>query len=55
MSDLLKGMLAVVLFEFLVVGDSLMAQNRPTKNIVLVHEAFADGSSCSKTLYAQRG
>src|SRR5260370_8549337 len=50
MSGLLKRMLTVVLLEFLVVGGSLMAQNTPVKNIVLVHGAFADGSSWSKVI-----
>src|SRR6266481_5836299 len=50
MSGLLKRMLTVVLLEFLVVGGSLMAQNTPVKNIVLVHRAFADGSSWSKVI-----
>ena len=50
MNGLLKRMLTVVLLEFLVVGGSLMAQNTPVKNIVLVHGAFADGSSWSKVI-----
>src|SRR5712672_1148551 len=50
MSGLLKRMLTVVLLEFLVVGGSLMAQSTPVKNIVLVHGAFADGSSWSKVI-----
>src|SRR5258707_15326501 len=50
MSGLLKRILTVVLLEFLVVGGCLMAQNTPVKNIVLVHGAFADGSSWSKVI-----
>src|SRR5258706_10191732 len=50
MSGLLKRILTVVLLEFLVVGASLMAQNTPVKNIVLVHGALADGSSWSKVI-----
>src|SRR5467141_3340689 len=33
-----------------VVGGCLMAENTPVKNIVLVHGAFADGSSWSKVI-----
>src|ERR1700745_2345193 len=50
MNGLLKRMLTVVLLEFLVVGGSLVAQNTPVKNIILVHGAFADGSSWSKVI-----
>ena len=50
MSGLLKRMLTVFLLDFLVVGASLMAENTPVKNIVLVHGAFADGSSWSKVI-----
>jgi pimeloyl-ACP methyl ester carboxylesterase len=33
-----------------IAGGSVMAQNTPVKNIVLVHGAFADGSSWSKVI-----
>jgi hypothetical protein len=44
----LKGILALVSLGSLVSGGWLMAQNAPVKNVVLVHGAFADGSSWSK-------
>src|SRR5258708_23190995 len=46
----LKGILALVSLGSLVSGGWLMAQNAPVKNIVLVHGAFADGSSWSKVI-----
>jgi len=46
----LKGILALVSLGSLVSGGWLMAQNAPVKNVVLVHGAFADGSSWSKVI-----
>jgi pimeloyl-ACP methyl ester carboxylesterase len=50
MRGYLKGILAFVSLGGLVSGGRLMAQNAPVKNIVLVHGAFADGSSWSKVI-----
>jgi pimeloyl-ACP methyl ester carboxylesterase len=45
-----NGILAVASIGILMSGGSLMAQSTPVKNIVLVHGAFADGSSWSKVI-----
>src|SRR5260370_10539984 len=50
MRGYLKGILAFVSLGGLVSGGWLMAQNASVKNIVLVHGAFADGSSWSKVI-----
>src|SRR2546426_5984325 len=50
MRGYLKGILAFVSLGGLVSGGWLMAQNAPVKNVVLVHGAFADGSSWSKVI-----
>jgi pimeloyl-ACP methyl ester carboxylesterase len=50
MRDFLRTILAVVSFGILVSGGFLLAQSTPVKNIVLVHGAFADGSSWSKVI-----
>jgi pimeloyl-ACP methyl ester carboxylesterase len=50
MRGFLKRILVVVSITILVIGGSLMAQSVPVKNIVLVHGAFADGSSWSKVI-----
>ncbi|PYL27426.1 MAG: hypothetical protein DMF45_12270 [Verrucomicrobia bacterium] len=50
MRGYLKGILALVSLGSLVSGGWLMAQNAPVKNVVLVHGAFADGSSWSKVI-----
>src|ERR1700751_5592243 len=50
MRGYLKGTLALVSLGRLVSGGWLMAQNAPVKNVVLVHGAFADGSSWSKVI-----
>ena len=50
MRGYLKGILALVSLGSLVNGGWLMAQNAPVKNVVLVHGAFADGSSWSKVI-----
>jgi pimeloyl-ACP methyl ester carboxylesterase len=46
----LKSTLAFASIAILMAGGSLMAQSAPVKNIVLVHGAFADGSSWSKVI-----
>ena len=50
MRGYLKVILALVSLGSLVSGGWLMAQNAPVKNVVLVHGAFADGSSWSKVI-----
>jgi pimeloyl-ACP methyl ester carboxylesterase len=50
MRDFLRTILAVVSFGILVSGGFLLAQSTPVKNMVLVHGAFADGSSWSKVI-----
>ena len=50
MRDFLRTILAVVSFGILVSGGFLLAQSTPVKIIVLVHGAFADGSSWSKII-----
>ena len=50
MRGYLKGVLALVSLASLVSGGWVMAQSAPVKNIVLVHGAFADGSSWSKVI-----
>src|SRR6202035_959429 len=46
----LKSILAFASLAILTSGSYLMAQSTPVKNIVLVHGAFADGSSWSKVI-----
>ena len=46
----LNGILAFVSLGGIVSGGWVMAQSAPVKNIVLVHGAFADGSSWSKVI-----
>src|SRR5438309_5382298 len=46
----LKGILAFVSLGGIVSGGWVMAQSASVKNIVLVHGAFADGSSWSKVI-----
>src|ERR1700751_6052709 len=46
----LKSILALASFAILITGGCLMAQSASVKNIVLVHGAFADGSSWSKVI-----
>jgi hypothetical protein len=50
MRGYLKGILALVSLGSLVSGGWLLGQNAPVKNVVLVHGAFADGSSWSKVI-----
>jgi pimeloyl-ACP methyl ester carboxylesterase len=50
MRGFLKSILAFVSLALLTSGGYLMAQSTPVKNIVLVHGAFADGSSWSKVI-----
>ena len=50
MGGYLKDILAFVSLGGLVSGGWLLAQNASVKNIVLVHGAFADGSSWSKVI-----
>lgn len=50
MRDFLKSIGAVICLGILITGGSVMAQSTPVKNIVLVHGAFADGSSWSKVI-----
>lgn len=50
MRSLMKTMLAVASLGILVTGGSLMAQSAPAKDLLLVHGAFADGSSWSKVI-----
>ena len=50
MRRLIKTMLAVASLGILIAGWSLMAQSTPVKNILLIHGAFADGSSWSKII-----
>jgi pimeloyl-ACP methyl ester carboxylesterase len=45
-----KCILALLSLTFPISGGCLMAQNTPVKNVVLVHGAFADGSSWSKVI-----
>jgi pimeloyl-ACP methyl ester carboxylesterase len=46
----LKSILALASFAMLMTGGCLMAQSASVKNVVLVHGAFADGSSWSKVI-----
>src|SRR5580692_10309647 len=46
----LKSILALVSLTISTSGGCLMAQSAPVKNVVLVHGAFADGSSWSKVI-----
>ena len=50
MRNFMKTMLAIASLGILMTGGSLVAQSAPVKNIVLVHGAFADGSSWSKVI-----
>ena len=50
MLGFLKKLLAVVSFAVLITGGSRAAQSTHVKNIILVHGAFADGSSWSKVI-----
>jgi len=50
MRGLIKTMLPVASLGILIAGWSLMAQSAPVKNILLIHGAFADGSSWSKVI-----
>ncbi len=50
MRGYLRSILAFVSLGGLVSGGWLLAQNASVKNIVLVHGAFADGSSWSKVI-----
>ena len=50
MRGFLKSILALVSLAIPISGGYLMAQSSPVKNIVLVHGAFADGSSWSKVI-----
>ncbi len=50
MRGFLKSILAFASLAILTSGGYLMAQSTPVKNIVLVHGAFADGSSWSKVI-----
>src|SRR5579862_1136107 len=46
----LKSILVLVSFAIPITGGCLMAQSASVKNVVLVHGAFADGSSWSKVI-----
>jgi pimeloyl-ACP methyl ester carboxylesterase len=46
----LKSILALASFAILITGGCLMARSASVKNVVLVHGAFADGSSWSKVI-----
>jgi pimeloyl-ACP methyl ester carboxylesterase len=50
MGSLMKTMLAVASLGILVTAGSLMAQSAPAKDLLLIHGAFADGSSWSKVI-----
>src|SRR5712691_6429510 len=50
MRGFLKSILALVSLAIPISGGCLMAQSAPVKNVVLVHGAFADGSSWSKVI-----
>jgi pimeloyl-ACP methyl ester carboxylesterase len=50
MRSFLKCVLAIASSGLLIAGGSLMAQSTAVKNVVLVHGAFADGSSWSKVI-----
>jgi pimeloyl-ACP methyl ester carboxylesterase len=50
MRGFLKSILALVSLAIPTSGGCLMAQSAPVKNVVLVHGAFADGSSWSKVI-----
>jgi pimeloyl-ACP methyl ester carboxylesterase len=50
MRNFMKTMLAIASLGILITGGSLVAQSAPVRNIVLVHGAFADGSSWSKVI-----
>lgn len=45
-----KFVLAILFTAVSIIGGPVMAQSTPVKNIVLVHGAFADGSSWSKVI-----
>src|SRR5271154_5332696 len=45
-----KFVLAILFTAVSITGGPVMAQSTPVKNIVLVHGAFADGSSWSKVI-----
>ncbi|HUD66551.1 MAG TPA: alpha/beta hydrolase [Candidatus Sulfotelmatobacter sp.] len=50
MGSLMKTMLAVASLGILITAGSLMAQSAPAKDLLLIHGAFADGSSWSKVI-----
>jgi len=50
MQPMWKRSLALLALTILPIGGSLMSQTPQVKNIVLVHGAFADGSSWSKVI-----
>ena len=50
MRAFLKSILALASFAILMTGGYLMAQSTRVRNVVLVHGAFADGSSWSKVI-----
>lgn len=50
MRAFLKSILALVSLAIPITGGCLMAQSAAVKNVVLVHGAFADGSSWSKVI-----
>jgi pimeloyl-ACP methyl ester carboxylesterase len=50
MRAFLKCVLAIASIGLLIAGGSLMAQSTAVKNVILVHGAFADGSSWSKVI-----
>jgi pimeloyl-ACP methyl ester carboxylesterase len=50
MRGFLKSILIAASIAIPTTGGSLMAQSAPVKNIVLIHGAFADGSSWSKVI-----
>lgn len=50
MRHMWKLILALLVLSILTTGETLMSETPHTKNIVLVHGAFADGSSWSKVI-----
>lgn len=50
MHSTLKRLLMLLVLSVIYTGGNLMSQTSPVKNIVLVHGAFADGSSWSKVI-----
>jgi hypothetical protein len=51
MRGLWRNFVTILITGVWMAGGPIMAQSTPVKNIVLVHGAFADGSSWSKVIH----